>query len=165
MSWRRPKTTMWRKCTKMTRRSTSRYSAERTRVPATAFSQLLRVTDREKQRTPHTGEHRGLRVNSRKTINLRRRSKCECTGQCGGDHDRTIEGRCCAPHGETVYRSVQFPYLWRATYAPDTYATLVQLNAIRVDSARHVVMCQHCAAAYHAARVRDERRANEEDHT
>lgn len=89
----------------------------------------------------------------------RAEGRCECTGQCGSDH----EGRCDAPHGEDIARLRRDPAVWRrcedfscGEYEPGWHKairivlTVAHLNHTPEDCHPEnlMAMCQRCHLRY-----------------
>lgn len=85
--------------------------------------------------------------------------RCECTGQCGGEHEA---GRCGAPNGAIVRRLDSAPELWRAVQDVPVDDSLFYRRPFVViltvahldhtpencDPANLLAMCQRCHLVY-----------------
>jgi hypothetical protein len=89
---------------------------------------------------------------------------CECTGQCGSDHD----GRCDAPNGELISRDGVDPARWSRdlTFGHSTVKVVLTVAHLdhtpeNSDDCNLLAMCQRCHLRYdreHHAATRKQRR-------
>jgi hypothetical protein len=107
---------------------------------------------------------------SRRIRHERAENRCECTGQCGDEHDG---GRCSAPNGEMIWRAKKGPE-WTASARPNIAGwienfkyqpTKIVLTVAHLDHTPEncddenlVAMCQYCHNHYDADHRRETRR-------